>query len=192
MNQQNCPVCGEGHLSEQTAKNTVTYKGETIELDSLFAICDVCGIEQADSNHLLTNKRKMVAFKKQVEGLLTGSEVRAIRHRLNITQSKAAEIFGGGPVAFSKYEKDDVMQAESMDNLLRMASTLEGFRNLQRIVEAKAKNPQHNNNLGDITVARWETIRIVKVKRPVEGKQLKVFHIDQGNDWADLRMCAGW
>ncbi|QJC54805.1 Antitoxin MqsA [Polaromonas vacuolata] len=37
-----------------------------------------------------------------------------------MTQGQAARLFGGGPVAFTKYENDDVAQAESMDNLLRL------------------------------------------------------------------------
>ena len=37
-----------------------------------------------------------------------------------MTQGQAARLFGGGPVAFSKYENDDVAQSESMDNLLRL------------------------------------------------------------------------
>lgn len=31
-------------------------------------------------------------------------------------------MFGGGPVAFSKYESDDVMQSDAMDKLLRLAA----------------------------------------------------------------------
>jgi HTH-type transcriptional regulator/antitoxin MqsA len=61
----------------------------------------------------------MVAFKKEVDGLLTGAQVRALRERLGINQSEAAKIFGGGLVAFSKYESDDVSQSEAMDKLLR-------------------------------------------------------------------------
>jgi HTH-type transcriptional regulator/antitoxin MqsA len=56
------------------------------------------------------NKRAMLAFKKQVADLLTGFELKALRQRLGVIQAQAAVIFGGGPVAFSKYESDDVMQ----------------------------------------------------------------------------------
>ena len=66
----------------------------------------------------------MLAFKKEVDGLLTGQEIKALRKRYNLTQAQAASIFGGGPVAFSKYESDDVMQSEPMDNLLRVASQI--------------------------------------------------------------------
>ncbi len=116
-----CPICGEGNLIEQISKNRVEYKGKTTELDLSFSVCNSCGSEQANAQQVRTNKRQMVAFKKRVDGLLTGSEVRSVRERLGLTQSAAAEIFGGGPVAFSKYESDDVTQSEAMDKLLCVA-----------------------------------------------------------------------
>ena len=66
------------------------------------------------------NKRGIMAFRKSVDGLLTGAEICALREKYKLTQSHAAKLFGGGPVAFSKYENDDVAQSEAMDNLLRL------------------------------------------------------------------------
>jgi HTH-type transcriptional regulator/antitoxin MqsA len=52
--------------------------------------------------------------------LLTGAEILALRKRYGLTQPQAARLFGGGPVAFSKYENDDVAHSEAMDKLLRL------------------------------------------------------------------------
>ena len=117
-----CPICEEGNLNEKIGKNRVDYKGETTELDLHFSVCDSCGSEQANARQVRKNKRYMAAFKKQVDGLLTGSEVRSVREGLGLKQLDAAKIFGGGPVAFSKYEADDVTQSEAMDKLLRVAA----------------------------------------------------------------------
>jgi HTH-type transcriptional regulator/antitoxin MqsA len=57
---------------------------------------------------------------------LTGEEVRALRVQLDLTQAEAARVFGGGQVAFSKYENDDVVQSEAMDKLLRVAAEVPG------------------------------------------------------------------
>lgn len=116
-----CPICGEGNLHPSVGKNSVEYKGEKTELDMHYSECGICGSEQASAIQLRDNKRAMIAFRKQVDGLLTGKEVRALREYFNITQPEASTIFGGGPVAFSKYESDDVAQAESMDKFLRTA-----------------------------------------------------------------------
>ncbi|MDO3377821.1 type II toxin-antitoxin system MqsA family antitoxin [Geoalkalibacter halelectricus] len=121
---QICPLCAEGCLHAQIGKNRVEYKGQTAELDLHYSLCDACGSEQSDAAQLRTNKRAMMAFKKQVEGLLSGAEVRALRERLGINQAQAAQLFGGGPVAFSKYESDDVAQSEAMDKLLRLVADI--------------------------------------------------------------------
>jgi HTH-type transcriptional regulator/antitoxin MqsA len=74
----------------------------------------------------------MVAFKKEVDGLLTGAEVRALRKRLGLKQAEAAKVFGGGIVAFSKYESDDVTQSEAMDKLMRLVDRIPQVFNLLR------------------------------------------------------------
>ena len=116
-----CGICGEGNLTNRIDKNTVEYKGNSAELDMHYSVCDACGSEQSDAAQLRLNKRAMVAFKKRVDGLLTGKEVRELRRYLGLKQNEAAKVFGGGPVAFSKYEADDVAQSEAMDKLLRLA-----------------------------------------------------------------------
>jgi len=115
---EQCLICGEGHLHQTVETNSVTYNGVTRDLPLYGSTCDACCSEQADAKDVRENKRAMQAFKKEVDGLLTGAEIIAIREQYGLTQKQAANIFGGGPVAFSKYEKDDVIQSESMNNLL--------------------------------------------------------------------------
>lgn len=122
MKQPLCPLCGEGHLRAEIEERTVEHKGHAGTIALHYSVCDVCGADQAHAADTRANKRSMLAFRKRVEGLLTGREIRLLRQRLELTQSQAAQLFGGGPVAFSKYENDDVMQSESMDKLLRLTS----------------------------------------------------------------------
>ncbi|MFS7382534.1 type II toxin-antitoxin system MqsA family antitoxin [Rahnella inusitata] len=116
-----CPICGAGHLTRQSIAETITYKGITEDYLHVFSVCDVCRVEQADAEEMKLNKRSVIKAKKMIDGLLTGEEVRDIRKNWCISQDDAARIFGGGPKAFSKYENDDVSQAESMDKLIRLA-----------------------------------------------------------------------
>lgn len=122
MNEANaCPICGEGHLHPEYTTQSIEYKGQTGSVPVCYSVCDVCEVEQAGASELRANKRAVLAFKKQIDGLLTGAEVKALREQLGLNQTQAAQVFGGGPVAFSKYENDDVMQSEAMDKLLRVA-----------------------------------------------------------------------
>lgn len=128
-----CPICEEGHLHPRVGSNSVEYQGQRANLDLHFSVCDACGSEQAGATQLRINKRSMVEFRKKVDGLLTGSQVRSIRKNLGLSQAEAARVFGGGPVAFSKYESDDVTQSGAMDKLLRLSSELpSAFKILRR------------------------------------------------------------
>lgn len=130
-----CPVCGAGHLTVEMDYDDVTYKGVTKNLPARFSVCDACGSESATPVDLRENKRIFNEFKKSVDGLLTGKELKRIRTEVwNITQEKAASIFGGGPKAFSKYESDDVIQSEAMDKLIRLSADIpEAFLKLREL-----------------------------------------------------------
>lgn len=118
---RSCDACGQGHLTSQEKIQSQKYKGFTGQIKSHFSTCDFCYAELTNSEESKLNRREMIAFQKSAEQLLTSHEVKELRIKYGISQSQAATIFGGGPVAFSKYENDDVVQSEAMDKLLRVA-----------------------------------------------------------------------
>lgn len=148
MEKQTCLLCGEGAITPMVDQNSVEFHGIKGEVDNHYVLCDTCGADYAGPEQLRQNKRTMVAFKKNVMGLLSGAQVRQIREQLGLTQKDAADIFGGGPVAFSKYENDDVIQAESMDKLLRAVAAIPE-------VLAVLRKPQHMPKVPD---APWMSI----------------------------------
>lgn len=115
-----CPICGEGHVTHHVDQFESEYKGKKAMLPSHYKLCDNCHSDFAGAPEGKLNKRAIMAFRKSVDGLLTGAEICALRDKYKLTQTQAAKLFGGGPVAFSKYENDDVSQSESMDSLLRL------------------------------------------------------------------------
>jgi HTH-type transcriptional regulator/antitoxin MqsA len=56
----------------------------------------------------------------KINGLLTSHEVRKIRKKLKLTQKDAARICGGGPNAFSRYERGEATPLRATSNLLRL------------------------------------------------------------------------
>jgi HTH-type transcriptional regulator/antitoxin MqsA len=76
MNTDNktCPVCGVGMLHEHVIQEESEYKGQRGKTPLSFSECDTCGVEQTDPYQARANKRAMIAFKKSVDGLLTGQE----------------------------------------------------------------------------------------------------------------------
>ena len=115
-----CLICGDGHLTDHVDQVDAEYNGHTGKVPLHYQLCDVCMSDSAGAVQMRANKRGMIAFRKQVDGLLTGAANLALRKRYGLTQPQAARLFGGGPVAFSKYENDDVAHSEAMDKLLRL------------------------------------------------------------------------
>jgi HTH-type transcriptional regulator/antitoxin MqsA len=115
-----CPACGEGHLTVHTQWRKVEHAGHQGQVPMHLSICNACGSELATADDALANKRAMIAFEKQAEGLMSGKEVRQWRNRYGLTQQQAATFLGGGKIGFSRYENDDVVQSTAMDSLLRL------------------------------------------------------------------------
>ena len=113
-----CPLCGEGHIEPRTESMVTEYRGKQGTVMLRYAECDACGSEITGDADGRANKRAVLTFRKSVDGLLTGAEIRALREKLGITQEQASRLFGGGPKAFSKYEANDVAPSESMNTLL--------------------------------------------------------------------------
>ncbi|WP_300336810.1 type II toxin-antitoxin system MqsA family antitoxin [Accumulibacter sp.] len=113
-----CPLCGEGHITPRTERQETEYRGKQGTVTLRYAECDACGSEITGDADGRANKRAVLAFRKSVDGLLTGAEIRALREKFGITQEQASRLFGGGPKAFSKYEADDVAPSEAMNTLL--------------------------------------------------------------------------
>jgi HTH-type transcriptional regulator/antitoxin MqsA len=115
-----CPACGEGRLSTHTEWRAVEHAGRQGQVAMRMSICNTCGSELATADDALANKRAMVAFEKEAEGLLSGNAVRQWRKHYGLTQQQAATLLGGGKVGFSRYENDDIAQSTAMDSLLRL------------------------------------------------------------------------
>lgn len=118
--QEVCSLCDEGHVTTHSEMVESEYKAQKAMLPLVFKRCDACGSDFAGAAETKLNKRALMAWRKQIDGLLTGEEIIALRRLYKLTQGQAAQLFGGGPVAFSKYENDDVAQSEAMDTLLRL------------------------------------------------------------------------
>jgi HTH-type transcriptional regulator / antitoxin MqsA len=118
-----CPVCEEGQLHESRYEGDFKHGGKTIHVTDLECYrCDTCGADPVLEDQIRNNHRRIADAKRRLDGLMTGDEIKAIRESLGLSQSEAAEIFGGGANAFSKYERGDVLQSKAMDKLLRIAA----------------------------------------------------------------------
>jgi HTH-type transcriptional regulator/antitoxin MqsA len=120
-----CPVCESGELSPIVFTDVFQHNGGEIVVSGLEGYqCPACGADPVFEDQIRRNHSRIADAKRSADGLLTGAEIRALREHLQLTQKEAAEIFGGGANAFSKYERGDVAQSASMDRLLRLVGRL--------------------------------------------------------------------
>ena len=122
-----CPVCWKGKLIASTfiGKFKPRDGGKPFQVKGLeCCLCDSCGRDPVLTDQIIRNEIKIADAKRRRIGLLTSTEIKDIRKKLKLTQKRAAEIFGGGPNAFSKYERGYALQSEAMDKLIRVAANL--------------------------------------------------------------------
>jgi HTH-type transcriptional regulator/antitoxin MqsA len=101
-----CPSCGAAELIHDTRDLPYAYKGETTVIPAVTAdFCPACDESITDMPETERVMREMQTFNKQVNAAIVDPGfIVKVRHKLNLGQREAAELFGGGINAFSRYE----------------------------------------------------------------------------------------
>ncbi len=117
-----CPICGEGKLVKDTRDVPYFYKGEETILPQVTGqFCRACGesVLAADESERISGL--MLDFNKQVNGAIVDPEfIASVRKKLKLDQRQAAEIFGGGVNAFSRYENGKTKPPLALVKLLKV------------------------------------------------------------------------
>lgn len=117
-----CPVCGAAELIRDTRDSPYEYKGESTVLPNVTGdYCPACGESILDMDETRRTMNLMLAFNKQVNASLIDPEfIVNVRKKLNLDQREAAEIFGGGVNAFSRYENGKTRPPIALVKLLKL------------------------------------------------------------------------
>ena len=101
-----CPCCGAAELIRDTRDQPYTYKGETTVIAAVTGdFCPACAESILDAEESNRVMREMKTFSKQVNAAIVDPGFIAdVRKKLDLDQRQAAELFGGGINAFSRYE----------------------------------------------------------------------------------------
>ena len=117
-----CPDCGVAELIHDTRDLPYIYKGENTVIPTVTAqFCPACGESVTDMAETERVMREMQAFNKQVNSAIVDpSFIVDIRKKLDLGQREAAEIFGGGINAFSRYENGKTKPPLALVKLLKV------------------------------------------------------------------------
>lgn len=117
-----CPVCGAAELIHDTRDLPYTYKGETTTLPAVTGdFCPACGEVILNREHGDRYSELLGQFQRQVNAAYVDpSYIARVRKMLDLDQRQAAEIFGGGVDAFSRYENGKTKPPLALVKLLKV------------------------------------------------------------------------
>lgn len=117
-----CPACGAAELVHHTRDLPYAYKGETTTIAAVAGgHCPVCGESVLDAAESARVSAAMQAFHRQVNAsIVDPGFIAGVRKKLALDQREAAEIFGGGVNAFSRYENGKTRPPLALIKLLKV------------------------------------------------------------------------
>lgn len=101
-----CPVCGAAELIQDTRDVPFSYKGESTIIPAVTGeFCPACDEVILNREHGDRYSELIGVFQRQVNAAFVDPNyITRVRRKLDLDQRQAAELFGGGVNAFSRYE----------------------------------------------------------------------------------------
>ena len=101
-----CPSCGAAQLQPETRDVTYTYKGENTTIPAVTGdFCPACDEVVLNRKNGDRYSEMVGLFQRQVNAAFVDPDyIAKVRKKLDLDQRQAAELFGGGVNAFSRYE----------------------------------------------------------------------------------------
>jgi HTH-type transcriptional regulator/antitoxin MqsA len=117
-----CPVCGGAELIHDTRDMPYVYKGQKTKIPNVMSdFCPVCDEVVLDAEESSRVSGAMLAFNKQVNAsIVDPAFIAKVRKKLSLDQQEAAEVFGGGINAFSRYETGKTKPPLALVKLLQV------------------------------------------------------------------------
>lgn len=117
-----CPVCGAAELVHDTRDQPYTYKGEATTIPAVIGdYCPNCGEVVLDAAEGTRVSAAMLTFNRQVNAsIVDPAFIASVRKKLALDQREAAELFGGGINAFSRYENGKTKPPLALVQLLKV------------------------------------------------------------------------
>ena len=117
-----CPSCAAAELVHDTRDMPYTYKGESTVIPAVTGdYCPACGEAVLEAGESARTGAAMLEFNKQVNAsIVDPAFIVSVRKKLALDQREAAEIFGGGVNAFSRYENGKTRPPLALVKLLKV------------------------------------------------------------------------
>lgn len=132
-----CPICDKEQEMKVVKKwEEYPVKGEAIRVLVDVCTCTACQEDVWDSKLDEENLKAAYREYREQKGLLMPEEIKAIRQRYGVSQTKFARILGLGEKTIARYENGS-LQDEAQNNLILLASDPVNFHKLCERMNAK-------------------------------------------------------
>ena len=117
-----CPSCGAAELIHDTRDVSYTYKAEHTIIPAVTGqFCPACGEVILNREHGDRYSELLGQFQRQINAAFVDPDyIAKVRRKLDLDQREAAEIFGGGINAFSRYENGKTKPPLALVKLLKV------------------------------------------------------------------------
>lgn len=133
-----CTCCMEEHeVKTVLVKEKSTFKDRVVFYDAVYSYCDKAEELYASESQLSENDKRLKDAYRAEEGLLTSSEIVAIRSKYGISQRDLSTILGWGAKTITRYETHQVQDKAHDAILKKIDDDPEWFISL--LLEAKEK-----------------------------------------------------
>jgi len=118
MTLEQCPVCdGRASVVREFVDFAIGNRSATVKVER-FA-CDVCGERFYTPSQAEVAQIAAADEMRKQEGLLTPSQIKAVRRRYNLTQAQFEQLLASGPKTVVRWERGTVFQSRATDLLIR-------------------------------------------------------------------------
>lgn len=118
--QRECLHCGQGTLVHGTRDVPYSYKGHQAVVSKVKGWhCPHCREVEFDKGEGARFAEAISRIAAEIDAQEAAELVR-IRKKLKLTQQEAAQLTGGGPNAFSRYERGKAKPVQAVTNLFKL------------------------------------------------------------------------
>ena len=173
-----CTCCMEEHeVKTVLIEENTTFKNVKVNYDASYLYCDLAEELYMDEQQIQDNDIRLKNAYRKAEGLLTSSEISAIRAKYGISQSDLCILLGWGMKTITRYESHQVQDKAHDTILKKIDQDPEWFLSLLNDAKKNLPAESYQKYLDTVT-ALYEDEQDSYLRKAVEASYAR-FHENQ-------------
>lgn len=165
-----CNCCMEDHeVKTVRVMENLTFKNVPVQYEATYYYCDLAEELYVDDNQISKNDVLMKDAYRKEQGLLTSTEICAIREKYGISQSDLCVLLGWGQKTITRYERHQVQDKAHDTILIKIDQDPEWF--LELLENAKSSLPKDSYQKYHTTASKlFEYNQDMYLRKSIEAR----------------------